>query len=74
MSNTNISLNVEGSMWMGADMVADATDHFNAFCSEEITDNELVEVCASPLFTHNDEFHVQTLQSFIMPDETCKDR
>ena len=74
LPSSNIYFTVEGSKWMGADMVADATDHFNAFSSSEITDNELVEVCAGPLFTYNDEFHVQTLQSFVMPDETSKDR
>ena len=66
-------MNVEGSMRMGADVVVDATDHFNAFCGEECTDNALVEVCAGPLFPHKDEFHVQTLHSFLMPDETRKD-
>ena len=59
-----------GEHWLREDDVDSAINRFMKGVSKETLSNDLVEVCVGPLFTHKDEFHVQTIQPFRMPDES----
>ena len=41
--------------------------HFSEFTNHETLFNDFVEVCVGKLFHPEDEFHLQCLQSFVMP-------
>ena len=59
-----------GEHWLREDDVDSAITRFMKGVSKEKLSNDFVEVCVGPLFTHKDEFHVQTIQPFRMPDES----
>ena len=47
-----------------------AISRFRDGVSKESLSNDFVEVYVGPLFTREEEFHVQTIKGFRMPDET----
>ena len=59
-----------GDYWLRENDVDSAIRRFMNGVSKETLSNDFVEVCVGPLFTHKDEFHVQTIQPFRMPDES----
>ena len=50
--------------------VIDSILHFRERTYKEKLSNDFVEVCVGPLFTREEEFHVQTPRPFRMPDES----
>ena len=44
-------------------------DAFEEYAATETLVNSCVEVALGPLFLDADEFHVQTVRSFVMPAE-----
>ena len=59
-----------GEYWLRENDVDRALSHFREGVSNETLSSDFVEVCVGPLFTHEEEFHVQALQAIRMPDES----
>ena len=59
-----------GEYWLRENDVDSAISRFRKGISNETLSNDFVEVCVGPLFTHKEEFHVQIIQAFRMPDES----
>ena len=63
-----------GEYWLRENDVDRALSRFREGVSNETLSSDFVEVCVGPLFTHEEEFHVQTLKAFRMPDESDLER
>ena len=59
-----------GEYWLRENDVDRALSRFREGVSKEPLSSDFVEVCVGPLFTREEEFHVQTLKGFRMPDES----
>ena len=59
-----------GEYWLRENDVDSAISSFKKGVSKETLSSDFVEVCVGPFFTREEEFHVQTLKGFRMPDES----